>query len=77
MVAKWEYVKWELKKNGNILLIWSDIEMLFCFSLHEVAIPLAKLIPYVCGLFKRLGCDAPNPLVQVSLQPNNCLDAIS
>lgn len=33
-------------------------------NLHEVAIPLAKLIPYVSGLFKKLSCDAPNPLVQ-------------
>lgn len=33
-------------------------------NLHEVAIPLARLIPFISGLFKKLSCDAPNPLVQ-------------
>lgn len=43
----------------------ASYSILFCFSLHEVAIPLARLIPFISGLFKKLSCDAPNPLVQV------------
>ncbi|XP_052256791.1 peroxisomal biogenesis factor 3-like isoform X1 [Dreissena polymorpha] len=32
--------------------------------LHEVTIPMAKLIPFVSSLLMKLGSDAPNPLVQ-------------
>lgn len=33
-------------------------------QLNEVAVPLAKLIPFLSGLLYKLGSDAPNPLVQ-------------
>ncbi|WAR23337.1 PEX3-like protein [Mya arenaria] len=33
-------------------------------SLHEVSVPVAKLIPYINSLLFKLGSDAPNPLVQ-------------
>ncbi|XP_052774979.1 peroxisomal biogenesis factor 3-like isoform X2 [Mya arenaria] len=32
--------------------------------LHEVSVPVAKLIPYINSLLFKLGSDAPNPLVQ-------------
>ncbi|XP_060584905.1 peroxisomal biogenesis factor 3-like [Ruditapes philippinarum] len=33
-------------------------------QLHDVSVPLAKLIPFLSGLLYKLGSDAPNPLVQ-------------
>ncbi|XP_045160038.2 peroxisomal biogenesis factor 3-like [Mercenaria mercenaria] len=33
-------------------------------ELHDISVPLAKLIPFLSGLLYKLGSDAPNPLVQ-------------
>lgn len=39
-------------------------------QLNDVAVPLAKLIPFLSGLLFKLGSDAPNPLVQELLLLN-------
>ena len=47
---------------------YQEVTYLFIyFSIHDVAVPIAKLIPFLSGLVYKLGSDAPNPLVQVRL----------
>ena len=50
---------------GDVTFVFSFFCFSVAFSLHEVTMPFAKVLPVVDGVISRLLCDAPNPFVQV------------